>query len=116
MLLRSIPTVAASGFLAVGCGGNGQSASPPTTNAPPPTSATFPNLGCDVVSVCLPDWIRDTLADCSESELSNEGKQARRRLEELLPRVRFGEPAPGHQDDHDAAIDALQVVWQSCHG
>lgn len=66
-----------------------------TTSTSPETATTQPrvltelppSLGCDVVSSCVDEYAPALLDRCPESVLSAEGKEARRRLVKLLPRV-----------------------------
>jgi len=102
--------------LAAGCSDDDRSESPATTQPSRVTNPTFPSLGCDVVSECLPESIPEALAACPASKLSKKGKLARKELEEVLPRVRYGQAAPGHEDDHRAALDAYAVIAEECIG
>jgi hypothetical protein len=91
--------------LAAGCGDDERSESPATTQPSRVTTPTFPSLGCDVVSQCLPESIPEVLAACP----------ARKQLEGLLPRVKYGQAAPGHEADHRAALDAYSVIAAECY-
>jgi hypothetical protein len=114
---------AAFALLAAGCAKDEPSASPPTTRTTP--TITLPpgcesisdcveTPGCDVEVVCNPKYIPTALDSCPASELSREGKQARARLKELLPRVSTGIPALEHEADQQAIEGALSVLQSEC--
>lgn len=115
-MCRLLYVAAAFVSLAAGCADDERSESPARTQASRVTTPTIMSLGCDVVSLCLPESIPEVLASCPARKLSREGKLARKKLAEVLPRVRYGQAAPGHEADHRAALDAYSVIAAECVG
>jgi hypothetical protein len=101
----------------MGCGGDGSAGAPTTTQAPPtePVATGLPNLGCDVVAQCLPEFARSALERCPASRLNARGRQARRRLEKLLDQI---DAVDLHNKQADlaspAAMGALTELEQQC--
>jgi hypothetical protein len=101
-----------------GCGGDDDSAAPPSETASSTTGTVTvrpPNLGCDVVAVCLPEVAHELLERCPAGRLSPDGRHARKRLEKVLDQI---EEVDLHNkqayEASDAAVDALTQLERAC--